>query len=149
MNGNAYGSSGRSAPPVRGHLAGRRDVDCFADEVVIDFPSVARVVERMCRPFVEADETMTTAVHLTPREAVDGVVVPVDAPVRCLCRDCGGRGESWTEACRRCAGSGTEFRRHRVQVALPAHLPDGARFHFTVAPRHQPPTRVELRVVVD
>ena len=148
MNGNTYGSSGRSVSPVRGCLAGRREVDCFADEVVIDFPSVARAVERMCRSFVEPDETMTTAVHLTPHEALDGAVVSVDAPVRCLCRDCGGRGESWAEVCERCAGSGTELRRHRVQVALPAHLPDDARFHFTVAPRHEPPTRVELRVVV-
>jgi hypothetical protein len=148
MHENVHGSSGRSAAPVRGHLAGDREADCFADDVVIDFPSVASAVERMRRPFVEPDRVIATAVHLTPREAVDGIVVPVEAPVRCLCRDCGGRGGSWTETCLRCGGSGTDLRRHRVQVALPAHLPDGARFYFTVAPRHELPTRVELRVVV-
>ena len=148
MNGNVYGPLGPSTAPVRGYPAGRREVDCFADEVVIDFPSVARAVERMRRPFVDAEEAVPAEVRLTPREAVDGAVVPVEAPVRCVCPACGGRGESWPEACARCAGSGVEIRRHRVQVVLPAHLPDGARFHFTVSPRHQPPTRVELRIVI-
>jgi len=148
MNGNASGPLGPSAASVRGYPAGRREVDCFADEVVIDFPSVARAVERMRRPFVEADERVPAVVRVTPRQAVDGAVVPVEAPIRCVCSECGGRGESWPEACPRCAGTGLEIRRHRVQVVLPAHLPDGARFHFTVSPRHQPSTRVELRVVV-
>jgi len=145
MHGHVYQPS---ASPLGGRVVGRREVDCFADEVVIDFPSVARAVERMRRPFDEPDRAIPTVVRLRPREAVDGAVVALDAPVRCLCRDCGGRGETWAEVCGLCAGSGIELRRHRVQVALPARLPDGARFHFTVTPRHQPPTRVELRVVV-
>jgi hypothetical protein len=149
MNENVHEPSEPSTTRVRGLAAGRREADCFADEVVIDFPSMDRAVERVRRSFMEPDAAITTAVRLTPREAVDGAVVPVEAPVRCVCRGCGGRGEtSWTETCARCAGSGSELRRHRVQVALPAHLPNGSRFHFTVTPRHEVPTRVELCVVV-
>ncbi len=149
MNGNIFGSLRALARPLHGLPAAHREGDYFADEVVIDFPSVARAVEQMRRSFMDMDETIATAVRLTPREAVDGTVVPVNAPVRCVCPKCGGRGESWPEVCSRCQGTGLEIRRHRVQVVLPACLLDGARFHFTVLPRHQPPTRVELRVIVN
>ena len=57
--------------------------------------------------------------------------VPLEVPVRCTCHACGGRGETWTEACRRCRGSGIELLRHQLQVlgarrrrrrrALPLH----------------------------
>jgi molecular chaperone DnaJ len=83
---------------------------------------------------------------LSWREARDGAVLPLELPVRCTCRHCGGRGETWAEPCGRCDGSGTELRHHQLRVAVPAGVLDGACFRFSVTPRHNPPTRVELRI---
>jgi hypothetical protein len=133
---------GGDAGPVAG---------CFADEVVVDFPSVAPAVDRMRSAFLEEERSaaaMSAAVRLSAHEARRGAMVPLEVPVRCTCHDCGGRGETWTEPCHQCHGSGTELRHHQLQVALPAGVLDGARFNFTVIPRHNPPTRVELRVLV-
>jgi hypothetical protein len=127
-----------------------REASCFADEVVVDFPCVAPAVERIRRGFL-ADEnpaTLSTAIQLSDREALVGATVPLEVPVRCTCRTCGGRGELWTEACSRCYGKGEEMLQHLVQVTLPAGVADGARFQFTVTARHNPPTRIELHVFV-
>jgi hypothetical protein len=105
----------------------RRASRYFADEVAIDFPSIDEAVDR---------------------DAAAGAVLPLEVAVRCVCRQCGGRGESWAEHCAGCAGTGAEYLQHQVQVSLPAGVADGARFHFTVTPRHHPPTLVELRVSV-
>lgn len=123
---------------------------CFADEVVIDFPSVASAVERMRRSFVEPDRRrpLSARISLSARQALGGVTVPLDVPVRSTCRSCGGRGETWAEPCAPCAGSGTELLHHHVHVSVPAGVEDGARFRFTVATRHDPPTRIELHVAV-
>jgi ribosomal protein L40E len=88
------------------------------------------------------------SVALSRRESRAGATVPLEVPVRCICRECGGRGESWAERCGRCDGTGAEFLRHQVQVNVPAGVFDGARFHFTVAPRHHPATLIELRISV-
>jgi hypothetical protein len=124
--------------------------DCFADEVVIDFPSVAPAVDRMRRSFLGDEDAaaLSATIHLTPREARQGAMIPLVVPLSCTCGACGGRGESWTEPCRRCQGSGAEMRRHQLQVLVPAGVLDGARLRFTLAPRHDPPTRVELHVLV-
>jgi hypothetical protein len=37
---------------------------------------------------------------------------------------------------------------HQVHVTVPAGVSDGARFRFTVTPRHHPATRIELHVLV-
>lgn len=132
----------------RGEL--RRGGDCFADEVVIDFPSVAHALDRMRSAFL-ADEraaALSAAIRLSAVEARHGAMVPLEVPVRCTCHECGGRGETWAEPCERCQGSGTELRHHQLRVAVPAGVLDGARFNFTVTPRHNPPTYVELRVLV-
>ena len=128
---------------------GRSDA-CFADEVVIDFPSVVAAVNRIRHTFLAAEqpETLRAAIELSPREARQGITVPLDVPVRCTCRQCGGRGESWSESCLSCRGSGCEFLRHQLQVTVPAGVPHGARFHFTVTPRHHPPTCIELEVLL-
>src|SRR5262245_17049540 len=126
------------------------DVDCFADEVDIDFPSVVPAIDRIRRSFL-ADEravALNATIRLSLREAREGATVPLVVPVSSTCHACGGRGESWTEPCDRCQGSGAELRRHQLEVAVPAGVLDGARFNFTLAPRHNPPTRVELRVLV-
>jgi hypothetical protein len=135
-----------AALAIRGD--GRSDWGCFADEVVIDFPSVASAVDRMRSAFI-ADEraaALSAAIQLSWREARDGAVLPLELPVRCTCRHCGGRGETWAEPCGRCDGSGTELRHHQLRVAVPAGVLDGACFRFSVTPRHNPPTRVELRI---
>jgi hypothetical protein len=128
----------------------RHDVSCFADDVVVDFPSVARAVDRMRSAFLADERTpsYSTLIRLSAHEAQEGVTMPLDVPVRCTCRSCGGRGETWTESCLRCSGSGVELFRHKLQVTVPAGVPDGAHFHFAVTARHNPPTRIELRILV-
>ena len=82
--------------------------ECFADEIAIDFPSVGRVVDRMRDAFlgerVDAD-VLRAEVSLSQREAFDGRVVSLRVPVRITCPNCGGRGETWTEACDLCRGT--------------------------------------------
>jgi hypothetical protein len=135
---------------VRSSADVRADSSCFADEVVIDFPSVAPAVDRMRRAFLaeEPGAALSTAVQLSRQEARRGAMVPLKVPVPCTCHDCGGRGEMWTEPCARCQGSGTELRHHQLRVALPAGVVDGTRFNFTVTHRHNLPTRIDLHVLV-
>ena len=128
----------------------RHDVSCFADEVAIDFPSVDVALARIRRAFL-ADERPTqvrTTVRLSDREARSGATVPLDVPVRCTCRRCGGRGESWTEPCSQCDGSGAELLHQPLHVTIPAGVPNGARFQFSVTPRPNITTRCELLVLV-
>jgi hypothetical protein len=143
----------RSFRPIRGSVAVdsgdeyRSDAGCFADEVVIDFPSPARAIDRIRHAFV-ADERAAIAADLclSVREAREGATVPLGVPVHCTCQGCGGRGETWPDRCGRCAGSGLEVRRHQVEVSVPAGTCDGDRFHFSVSARHDVSTRIELRV---
>ena len=118
MAWNAFGGFGGHAIAVRGGDEIRHERRWFADEVVIDFPSVAPAVERMRSAFL-ADEhakTLTAALEISPREAREGATVPLDVPVRCTCRACGGRGETWTQPCGCCAGSGIELLHHQVHI---------------------------------
>lgn len=128
----------------------RVDVSCFADEVVIDFPSAAIAVDRIRRGLLADDSPARwhTTLHVTPLEARRGTIAPLEVPVRLTCHQCGGRGESWTEPCSRCEGSGTLLLHHVVQVSVPAGVLDGDRFHFTLTPRHHTPTRIELHVFI-
>ena len=149
MGWNTFRPFGGHTIGVHGGEAIRHD-RWFADEVVIDFPSVAPAVERMRSAFL-ADERATaiaTAVQLSRREAQDGTTVPLVVPVRCTCRHCGGRGETWTQPCARCGGSGAEVVHHQVHVTVPAGVCSGACFHFSVTHGHDVSTRIELRVLV-
>ena len=128
----------------------RVEARCFADEVVIDFPSVALAVDRIRRGFL-ADESPArwkTTVRLSGEEARRGSTVPLEVPLRLTCHHCGGRGESWTEPCRDCVGSGSRLMHHVVQVTIPAGVLNGDRFRFTVVPRWHAPTPIELHVLV-
>src|SRR5262245_32435024 len=88
----------RTPSPIRGHtfrpfggdsialMTGddpRHEVNCFADEVVVDFPSVAPAIDRMRTAFLadERPSAFRAAIRLTPLEARDGVTMPVDVPV--------------------------------------------------------------------
>lgn len=128
----------------------RVDASCFADEVIVDFPSVAPALDRIRTSFLagERAKALAASISLTPGEARTGARVPLAVPVRCTCRDCGGRGGTWRDGCQRCQGSGIEMLPHQLQVSVPAGVMDGERFHFTVTPRHDPPTRIELQIVV-
>jgi DnaJ-class molecular chaperone len=150
MPGNMFRPFGGDQVAVVGTDARHDAASCFADDVVIDFPSVAPAVDRMRQAFVadERGEALRAAITLSTREAREGTTVPLEVPVRCTCHTCGGRGETWTEACRPCRGSGVELLRHQLQVLVPAGVIDGTRFCFTVIPRHHPPTRIELQVQV-
>lgn len=125
--------------------------DCFADEIAIDFPSVNPLVERVRDAFLgerEDDDTVTAEVSLTAGEAFRGTVIPIEVRLRGACRECGGRGETWTEPCLACCGTGDAMFRHLVTVSVPARVADGARFRFRVSSAHAAPARVEVRVVI-
>jgi hypothetical protein len=151
MQGEFFHSSARDAVVARGLGQSRLGaVRWFGDEVVIDFPSVAGVVDDIASAFTAQPDAaaLTADVHLSAREAFEGVSLPLDVPIRCTCRSCDGRGELWPDPCGICGGSGVEIRRHPVRVLVPARVRDGARFRFVVAPRQHPETRIELRVAV-
>src|SRR3954469_12523878 len=107
--------------------------ECFADEIAIDFPSVGHAVERICDAFrgerIDADSArmLHAEVSLSPREASGGLVIAVEVPVRTTCPHCGGRGETWTEPCGLCHGTGESRFSHAVRVPVPAGVADGAR----------------------
>jgi hypothetical protein len=150
MRGRAFRPFGGDSIAVMTGDETRHDVNCFDDDVIVDFPSIAHAVDRIRSAFLadERPSALSTTLRLSPHEAHAGLTAPLDVPVRCLCRQCGGRGESWTESCLQCGGSGTELFRHHLQVTVPAGVSDGARFHFMLTPRHHPPTRIELHILV-
>lgn len=122
----------------------------FADEVAIDFPSVASVLDRMRDAFFAAERAVTLSAELvlTPREAFRGVSVPLEVPLRLTCPRCGGRGETWTEWCVACGGLGERSAAHSFTVHVPAGVREGTRFRFSVTPVGAPPTLVEVCVVI-
>jgi len=125
--------------------------ECFADEIAIDFPSVGRVVERMRDAFLGkavGSEVHCAEVLLSKREASDGLVVPIEVPIRATCAECGGRGETWTEPCGDCSGTGESVFRHPVRVTVPPGVADGATFRFRVTSPDAAAVRVEVRVAI-
>jgi hypothetical protein len=144
---------GQAARRVLAMPVARRNA-WFADEVAIDFPSLHAAVERMREGFVAASiegerrRQLSAELHLSPREAFDGVTVPLDVPVRKLCRACGGRGEVWPDPCEPCDGTGEALSRHPVRLVVPPRVQDGDRFSLSVSSPSAPLTRVEVRVVL-
>jgi len=125
--------------------------ECFADEIAIDFPSVGRVVDRMRDAFLgeQPDADVVSAeVCLSEDEARRGSIVPLEVPIRATCPACGGRGETWTEPCSGCRGTGDSLYRHAVRVTLPARVADGATFRFRLSRREAGSVRVEVRVAI-
>jgi hypothetical protein len=123
---------------------------CFADEIAIDFPALGPAIDRV-RDGLASDEALaaaTASVTLTPRQAFDGTIVPLEVPLPAPCGHCGGRGESWSDPCARCDGTGEADRPHQVQLAVPARVADGTRFRFVLTSPHARPTRVEVTVSV-
>lgn len=124
---------------------------CFADEIAIDFPSVDAAVDRMRNAFLAPDErprALTAEIALSAREAFDGAVVPLDLLVPGTCRSCGGRGETWTEPCGDCGGSGEALFAHSIQVAVPPRVGDGARIRLQLSTPHTALVRVDVLVTI-
>jgi hypothetical protein len=123
------------------------------DDVAIDFPSMAPVVARMRDAFfAEAADgcvpTRCAEVELTARQADQGVRVPLDLTVQHTCPACGGRGESWTDRCGLCDGSGAGLLPHRMHFRVPAGVRHGTRLRYSVTPPHAFETHIEVRIAV-
>ena len=133
---------------VRGPVSGR--ADWFSDEVAIDFPSVANVLDQMRYAFfgVAPAVGLSAEIVLSPQEAFWGTTVPLDVPLRQTCPQCGGRGETWQEWCGMCDGGGEVASRHEMRLRVPAGVREGARFRFSVMPPGAPHTVVEVRVSI-
>jgi molecular chaperone DnaJ len=120
------------------------------DEVAIDFPSVASVLDRMRTSFfgVSSATELSAEIELSPAEAFWGVSVPLDIPLRQTCPACGGRGEAWEQWCVTCEGDGEVARQHPLRLRVPAGVREGARFRFSVMPSGAIPTLVQVRISV-
>lgn len=124
---------------------------CFADEIAIDFPSVEAAVGRMREAFLAPEEcprALSAEISLSARDAFDGAIVPLDLLVPGTCRACGGRGETWTEPCDDCAGSGEALFAHPVEISVPPRVGDGARIRLQVSTPHAPATRIDVLVTI-
>ena len=125
--------------------------ECFADEIAIDFPSVGNVVDRMRDAFLgehgDAD-VLRADVSLSQREALAGRVVSLKVPVRITCPNCGGRGETWTEPCALCRGTGESVFHQALRVSVPPRVADGACVRFRLKSPDAASIRVELRVAI-
>ena len=125
--------------------------ECFADEIAIDFPSVGNVVDRMRTAFLgELAETgvLREEVWLSHREALAGHTVSLSVPVRITCPNCGGRGETWTESCALCRGTGESQFQQALRVSVPPRVADGACVRFRMKSPDAASIRVELRVAI-
>src|SRR3954453_9913861 len=124
--------------------------ECFEDEIAIDFPSVGNVVDRMRDAFLggRREEVLRADVSLSQREAFAGHVVSLKIPVRITCPNCGGRGETWTEACGLCRGTGGSLFHQALRVSVPPRVADGACVRFRLKAPDAVSVRVELRVAI-
>ena len=122
----------------------------LTDEVAIDFPSVASVLDRMRHSFFGETPVvgLNAEIVLSPQEAFWGATVPLDVPLRRTCTGCGGRGESWQDRCTHCGGGGEVASTHELKLRVPAGVREGARFRFSVMPPGAPYTLVEVRVSI-
>ena len=126
-------------------------VDCLADEVAIDFPSVHTVLDRMQRAFFgdAAGPQPGPDLAITPQEAFLGATVPVRVPVRRVCADCGGRGEVWDRPCAECGGAGDLPSHQAVHLRVPAGVRDGTRIRFRVTAPGVADTAILARIVIE
>jgi molecular chaperone DnaJ len=125
-------------------------VDWMSDEVDIDFPSVATLLDRMRHSFfgAEGGTGLSADVELSPEEAFWGTSVPLEIPLQRTCPACGGRGEIWEQWCIDCAGEGAVAVYHPLRLRVPAGVRAGARFRFSIMPPGAVPTVVEVRILV-
>ena len=140
----------RYHPDISGEEVAVSVVDCLADEVAIDFPSVSTVLDRMRHAFFgdRPSARPVPDVLVTPQEAFWGAVVPLALPIRRMCPQCGGRGEVWNDWCDACDGGGDVPARHEVHLRIPPGVLDGTRVRFRVSAPGAPETVVDARIVI-
>jgi hypothetical protein len=128
--------------------------ELWDEDVAIDFPSTARVVDRIRASFLSAEHgnpdeaTLVAEISLSLDEARSGADVPLLLPTRRLCPSCGGRGEVWLDVCAPCAGVGELVSPRQVRITIPAGTEDGSRFRFAMNPEGGRRTAIEIRVAV-
>jgi molecular chaperone DnaJ len=124
--------------------------DWLGDEVAIDFPSVASVLDGMRHSFFGGAPLvgLRAEIVLSPQEAFWGTTVPLHVPLRRTCARCGGRGETWQEWCFACGGGGEVADTHELRLRVPAGVREGARFRFSVMPPGAPHTLIEVSVSI-
>ncbi|MGE3842295.1 MAG: hypothetical protein AB7I50_11965 [Vicinamibacterales bacterium] len=121
----------------------------WPDDIIVDFPAMASVVERMQAAFFagELDEPAVAAeIAITPRQAFAGERLPVHLPVRRNCPRCEGRGECADQVCGACAGTGHRVNVESVLVFVPAGVRDGARLRLRVAASPALSTSFDVRI---
>jgi molecular chaperone DnaJ len=64
--------------------------------------------------------------------------------VRITCPNCGGRGETWTEPCSLCVGTGESVFHQALRVSVPPRVADGACVHLANPPQHGALSRPKL-----
>ena len=140
------------APGSSAAARGRAEAcdEAFRDEIDVDFPSMAKLVDRMRRSFLgeAAPRLLSADVRLTPSQADRGVSVPFDVSLRHTCPACGGRGEVWPDPCGACHGSGAGLLPHQLQLVVPPGVQDGTCLRFDVTPPYAPAARVRMRISV-
>lgn len=125
-------------------------VEPWDEDVAIDFPSTARVVERIRASFFGENGAarLVAEISISRDEAQAGADVPLLLPIRRVCPSCGGRGEVWLDSCEPCAGTGELVAARQIRVSLPAGTEDGVHFRFALTSHGGAPTAIEIRVVV-
>jgi hypothetical protein len=140
----------RYHPDISGEDPGVTAVDCLADEIAIDFPSVHNVLDRMRQSFFGdvADPQVGPDIVITPHEAFWGATIPLRIPLRRVCAGCGGRGEVWGGACLTCGGMGDTPSHQAVHLRVPPGVQDGTRIRFRVVAAGVPETSILARIVI-
>lgn len=151
---DARQASARTPDAERPH-APQTATDLFAGDSAVDFPSMARmahIVPRVRAAFfgseVEVGDIHRSRVELTPQEAVGGVQVPLEVPIRPFCPICGGRGEISTEPCGLCAGTGSGRVTYDLRLSVPPGVRHGTCLRFSVTPPFSSETHIELRIAI-
>lgn len=131
-------------------LRDRARFEWHADEIAIDFPSVASVLDGMRHSFFGGlpNARLNAEVELSPQEAFWGALVPLQIPLTATCQDCGGRGEIWDEWCATCAGTGDIAAAYPVRLRVPAGVRAGSRFRFSVTPTGMAPATIEVSISI-
>jgi hypothetical protein len=140
----------RYHPDISGEELAGTAIDCLADEIAIDFPSVNTVLDRMRQSFFGDRSAAQHApdVVVSPQEAFWGATVPVHLSVRRVCGECGGRGEGWSDWCAACGGLGDTPLACDIRLRVPPGVRDGVRVRFRIASPAVRETTLVARIVI-